>query len=660
MGSTWLDSTYKGIHLDFHTPEFLDEAIVNFDPDRWVETFLLSNAQYVNLFAKCHHGNSYYNTEAGHKHAGLETDMLAELVPRLKAAGVRVVAYYSTNTDCRAAEDHPDWEQVDDAGNPILLSSGWKNVCFNSPYLEELMLPQLREITEGYDIDGYWLDMVLVMPGGCFCLYCRLLFEQQYGRPLTPKDKDAEAFRVWTVQQAIRRSRNLVRSIKPEALITANGGGTIGDHDRLTTLCRRRGEGILDYSCVEEQPGFSGDYFYTGYQSRYTRRLNRPLELINVRFVRGWGEWTAKPLPQMLYEASIMLAVGHRVTLGDQAYPNGTLDTAVYRRFAKVFDYLGERRPFVAETEPVVDTAILFTDGLSPQLRGADAVCRELHLQHDQIDESELEHLSRYQLLILPETGQLASESIERIRRFAESGGHVVVTGSAALDNDLTSLTGLVHEGHRDFDIGYFPADVLADPGLPLLVTAPPHQVRPLSAQVVWPLQLPSCKHAPGKIVTHFYPNPGPLDRQPAASMNTVGAGKVFYLAFDLFRAYWQHNHWWLKAIIRALIAKGGFRPLVKLDADGTVHTALHRRGDEIFLHLICFQSGLATAGGYPSIEHMPQLRDVEVQLQYEGDEVATFLEPGCRPVNMERKDGYLHAKLPLLRLYEVLRVCRA
>ena len=29
-----------------------------------------------------------------------------------------------------------------------LLEAGWRNVCYNSPYLDRVMLPQMREITD--------------------------------------------------------------------------------------------------------------------------------------------------------------------------------------------------------------------------------------------------------------------------------------------------------------------------------------------------------------------------------------------------------------------------------------------------------------------------------------------------------------------------------
>ena len=653
---SWIDETFKGIHLDFHTPEFLNEAVKGFDPTQWMETFLRSGADFINLFAKCHHGNSYYDTQAGHKHRGLEQDMLGELVPRLKRAGVRVVAYYSTCTDDHAALAHPDWEQVGFDGRPLRFEeAGWHNVCFNAPYLDELMLPQLREITSSYDIDGYWLDMVLVMPDGCFCSHCRQRFEAAYGRPLEPGDGDHEAFRVGTLRRAIGAARDLVRSIRPEVLVTANGAGTIGDHFGLTTLCLRRGAGVTDYSAVEEQPGFHGDYYYVGYQSRYARRLN-PLELIGVRFVNGWGDWTAKPMPQMKTEAAVMLSTHGRVTLGDQAYPDGTLDPHVYERMGAVFSFLEPRRPLVEGTRIETDTAVLFTDGLSPQLRAADAACRELHLQHDIVDEPQLEDLSAYRLLIAGEIGPIAGGSIERIVRFAESGGVVLITGRSATHNDLASLTGTEADGPLDFQVGYLPAGTLADPGLPLLVGSPPYRLTPRTAETIWPLQLPSCKQEPGKHVTHVHANPGPISGQPAATIRPHGRGQVILLGFDLFETYWHTNHWWLKSLVGALLERAGFEPLVKIEAAGTIHATLRRRGDECLLHLVAFHPSLATVGGYPAIEREGVLHDVSVSVRCAGTKAT--LEPDGVPIELDRTDGpYRRAVLPQIGIYDVLAI---
>ncbi|MDY6912885.1 MAG: hypothetical protein SVT52_00265, partial [Planctomycetota bacterium] len=578
------------------------------------------------------------------------------LTSRLKAAGVGVVAYYSVNTDLRASLEHPDWTQVDAAGKPLLTEGRWRDVCFNSPYFRQLMLPQIRELTENYDIDGFWLDMVRIMPDGCFCPHCRKLFEQRFGRRLSADDEKFDEFRRQTLVEAMTEVRRLIRSIRPDVLITANGAGTIADHEGLVSLSRRHGQGLVDYSTIEAQPGY-GNYYYVGFQSRYARCLGRPYELLNARFIRKWGEWTAKPLPQMMYEAAVMLSSGGRVAFGDQPNPDGTMESTVYDRFGELFSFLAERQGYMQQTEPVVDTAVLFTDGIADATRGADAVCCDLNLQHDLIDAPALENLSRYRLLIIPETGRIDPSALARIEAFARSGGAVLVTGRAAADNDMQAVLGASVESSRDYSIGYLPADTLECPGIPLLIAAPPYKIAPGQADTLAELQLPSCEPTPQRFVSHIYANPGRPAGRPAITLNTLGEGRAAYVGFDLFAVYWLRNHWWIKALAARCLDELRFQPTVKVSADGVVQSNLRRRGDDLYLHLVGFCGGLATGGGYPPMEHVPNLRDVAVELQLNSQPKSVTLQPGGGRVSCEYNAGRLYAKIDRLRLYEVLRI---
>jgi hypothetical protein len=52
----------REVHMDFHMPEFPRDAIVNFDATAFVDHLERGRVNMVALFAKCHFGNSFYNT----------------------------------------------------------------------------------------------------------------------------------------------------------------------------------------------------------------------------------------------------------------------------------------------------------------------------------------------------------------------------------------------------------------------------------------------------------------------------------------------------------------------------------------------------------------------------------------------------------------------
>ena len=59
------------VHLDFHTSEFIPDVAVEFDGQAFAQTFKDAHVNAVTIFAKCHHGMSYYPTKVGTQHPAL-------------------------------------------------------------------------------------------------------------------------------------------------------------------------------------------------------------------------------------------------------------------------------------------------------------------------------------------------------------------------------------------------------------------------------------------------------------------------------------------------------------------------------------------------------------------------------------------------------------
>jgi len=236
-------------------------------------------------------------------------------------------------------------------------------------------------------------------------------------------------------------------------------------------------------------------------------------------------------------------------------------------------------------------------------------------------------------------------------------GGAALISGSSAMSNDMQKISGAAVEGRWDYSVGYLPAGTLQDPRIPLLIATPPYKIAPVTAKPIVQSQLPSIEPTPQQFVSHVHANPGRLSDRPAAVLNTLGRGRVIYVGFDLFEVYWRMNHWWIKALIRRHLEDVGFKPTAMISADGTVHSNLRRREDELYLHMICFSSNLAAGGGYPPIEHVPRLHNISVQLELDRQPSDVILEPAGRSIKCDYRDGYVKVDLPSVSLYNVLRV---
>ena len=65
----------RTIHLDFHTGPLVPNVGVAFDPDQFADTFKRANVDSVTVFAMCHHGHLYYDTDHPARHPGLSRDL---------------------------------------------------------------------------------------------------------------------------------------------------------------------------------------------------------------------------------------------------------------------------------------------------------------------------------------------------------------------------------------------------------------------------------------------------------------------------------------------------------------------------------------------------------------------------------------------------------
>src|SRR5208337_1248965 len=92
-----------------------------------------------------------------------------------------------------AGAKHPEWCVVGPDGKPVnatwlgVASPGGDRMCPRSGYVDELMIPQLIELIDRYEVDGFWIDGDLWAMPPCYCQRCRKAFREQTGIAEPPK-----------------------------------------------------------------------------------------------------------------------------------------------------------------------------------------------------------------------------------------------------------------------------------------------------------------------------------------------------------------------------------------------------------------------------------------------------------------------------------------
>ena len=125
---------YRQVHLDFHTSADCEDVGAHFDPEVFAKTVKAGHVDSMTIFAKCHHGFSYYPTKVGTTHPNLGFDLMGQQLEALHSVGVRAPIYVSIMWDDLAGEIEPGWIIARKNGSLVIrpplsaespLTGGW-------------------------------------------------------------------------------------------------------------------------------------------------------------------------------------------------------------------------------------------------------------------------------------------------------------------------------------------------------------------------------------------------------------------------------------------------------------------------------------------------------------------------------------------------------
>ena len=108
---------------------------------------------YVQYDCKGHAGWTGYPTAVGWASPGIVKDSLAVWRKATRDVGVGLFIHYSGVWDSKALAEHPDWARVGPDGKRDANATS-----VFGPYVDELLIPQLKEVTAKYGLDGVWAD----------------------------------------------------------------------------------------------------------------------------------------------------------------------------------------------------------------------------------------------------------------------------------------------------------------------------------------------------------------------------------------------------------------------------------------------------------------------------------------------------------------------
>lgn len=658
---------YRQVHLDFHTAP---ECVVGdrFDPDIFAQTVKDARIESLTVFSKCHHGYSYYPTALGTLHPGLKFDLLGQQIEALHAAGIQCPIYYSIRWDELAGQQHPEWLVVDKEGRlaarpPLSNRWGWRTLDPATGY-GDAILAQVEELCQLYPVDGFFFDICFPLPN-----YSPWALEQMRQAGVR-RDDDLAVWEFARRQQEsfFKRLSDAIHRQVPGATIFYNG-----------TISRDMGRvaPYLTHFEVESLPTASHwGYLHFPMAARQARTYGREIVGMTGRFHGGWGDFGGlKTQAQLDYEVGTILGAGGKISIGDQLHPSGALDPAVYRLIGQAYRRVEALEPWLIGAAPRREAAILalgpidnLLDGIgthSRDVEGAAQVFLELGVQFDIIEPQT--DFAPYRTLVLPDQARLDDGLRARLEAFLADGGHLILSGTAALDPATGAFTlrqvPVRYEQPAPTVPAYLRLDnflaaeseLAADYDYAFYEQA--HQVTPLKGAAVYG-ELRSALF--NRTWEHFM---GHLHAPVGASLNApiaVRQGSVLYLAAPLFSAYRLHDYWAYRAILRRLLAN--FLPprLLEPDAPGWVECSLHRQPatadhpDRQIVHLVAYHPR-RTLQPIQHVDSAGLAAGIALRVRADVLPQRVYLAPDEQAVSFTVEEGAVRVELPPFSAHAVL-----
>jgi len=533
-----------------------------FDAEAFAATFKAAHVNSVNVFSKCHHGQSYYPTEVGVQHPALKgRDLLGEQIEALHRAGIRAPIYTTIGWEEDVARRFPEWRQIRHDGRFAQLTrftpvnppgmAAWHFNNFLHPDYQDFIEAHLRELCDRYDVDGIFADIVCMDFDGESCWSeASLKFREKHG--LLSHDPATQArFESLATDSFMKRFSKLIRGLKKDASIFYNSPKALYTDSRFSARAQHADHTHWE---IESLPSGSWGYHHFPRLARAMSHWGKPWLGMTGRFQKMWGDFGGiKPQQALEYECFRSQALGGANCVGDQMPPRGTLDAGAYDLIGAVYAQCADAELFYAKSVALTQVGIVApgAPGIDPivtdkALEGAVLMCEEAHYEAAVLDDAS--SFRGLDLVILPDLVQITPGLKTKLAAHLKRGGKLIFSArSGFADDGSCEIPGMPIQRKGTVESAtYWRVNADFSPSLSRservvylpgeeVVTTTKRGVKVLAARV-----LPYFERTELKFCSHFQTPPqAKADPHPAI---LAGGGWV-YFADPIFREYRQSGN---------------------------------------------------------------------------------------------------------------------
>jgi len=635
--------SFLGIHFDFHAGPDCKRVGKNVTREMVRSIIKRVRPDYIQCDCKGHPGFSSYPTKVGHPAPGFVRDPLRIWRDVTAARGVALYVHYSGVQDHEAVKRHRSWARV----GPNRRRDK-KNTSVFGPYVDELLLPQLKELADKYDVDGAWVD------GECWSL------EPDYGKhvleafhraahsravPRKPTDERWFAFAEFCregFREYLRHYVDEMHAHDPRFQIASNWA--------FSSFMPEPVSANVDFLSGDFSPNDSVNS--ARLEARCLAGQGVPWDLMAWSFRWRPGETchSTKSVAQLQQEAAIVLALGG----GFQVYFKQKRDGSIYDWqmdiMAEVARFCRERQPFCHRAEPVPQVALLYSGAAyyrmgpdlfrpsSGQLDAMKGILTCLLGLHYSVEITMEHHLAgridSYPIIIVPEWEYLEKAFKEELLGYVERGGNLLLIGPGAAAMFAKPLGAVFRRRAETSDQWLEVGGNLA-------------AMKTVSRRA-------SLRDGVQTVGRLFAENDVAGPSRPAASIAEYGEGRIAATYLNLGERFNHASASVARDFLAALVRELFPLPIVRLEGSNAVDVAVTRIDGRVVVNLV------NTAGPHadPTVavfDQVPRTGPLEVRIRTGKRPERVILQPGMRHLPFRFADGAVQLTLPDLDIHEII-----
>ena len=656
------DFSSRQVHLDFHTSEHLKNIGEKFDKASWQKALVDAHVSSINIFAKGHHGYSYYPTKIGTQHPNLDFDLLKSQLEASHEIGIKTPFYFAIGWSVLDAVTHPEWVIKNKNGKSKkgdLIQSlnaedpypnfTWELLMPEGGYLE-MILKQTEELCKNYELDGFWYDII---PNNAinYNAYSRAGFKKA-GIDVD-NDLEVEMHHVEKLKFFMASCNAIIKKYHPDASIFYNWSTHMNNSN---TFKYKLYEYNTSYD-LEDLPTTWEGYNEFPLRAKYFSNMGKPVTGMSGKFHTAWGEFGGFKYPNALkYEAASMIAFGANVNFGDQLHPSGIIDSETYKNIGSAFSYVKSIEAFGPGGKQVAKTGLWMTfDNHTEQA----ASLLLLDTQTNYVVVNNLKDWSDLELIIIPSKPNLSAKNVETLNQFVADGGKLLVLGEGALKRDKSGFAldvGGTYLGKASYDVDYtVVSDALSKNVVrsPFLNYMPAIKIKPdANVKLLASIREPYFSRTKAHYTSH---QNTPYNLQPATHPAIYRDGNIMVVAHPLDKMYLKYGAQIHRELFKNTLDALLTTPMVRanLPSSGRVNLLHFPEKNRYVAHLLYavpVQRGVAQV-----IDDLVPIYDTTVEIKLKENIKKAYLMPGNIELNTTKSNDKMSVIIPKFTCHTAL-----